>query len=589
MTAATTEASRDERRFLSTLSGPSLGALLLTVIVFLVGAWLYRWMSDDGFIHLRIVDQVTAGNGPVFNAGERVEASTSPAWTWLLVVLDLLVPASLEWIAVVTGILLSALGLWLAMIASARLVTRESVGKAVVPAGGLVLAVLPAMWLNASMGLENGLVFAWIGGVAWCMCRWATGDEPFGWGDAVLIGFGTLIRPELALMTVGLLVIVGVAERRAASVRRLLGIAGAALALPIAYEVFRAGYYASLVPNSAIAKEASMSYWSSGWDYLVATVVPYALWFPLVVLGLTAVWHLMERRRDQRDDSDEQKSRGSLGQRTSMVSIAFPVIGALMALFIVRVGGDFYPARLLLPALFTVLVPFAVLTWERQNAIALLLIPWALVSAFWIRPEPVPTVWDGTLNPIGIEDYESMIGGLPPSWIDGPGAYVKAAPLDDPSPTLPETTVASYGVGSIGYALGPDVYLLDKLGLGDSFTSHLELVERGPLVGHEKPLPAPWVAARLTEPDAELSEDDFSDEVSFFPQIDDPDGRSFEDRVGDARAALQCDPITDLRDAISSPLTIGRFFSNMVNAPRFSRLRIPAEPAEAESEFCQRQ
>ena len=34
-------------------------------------------MSDDGYIYLRVVDQLLAGNGPVFNNGERMEAATS--------------------------------------------------------------------------------------------------------------------------------------------------------------------------------------------------------------------------------------------------------------------------------------------------------------------------------------------------------------------------------------------------------------------------------------------------------------------------------------------------------------------------------
>jgi arabinofuranosyltransferase len=57
----------------------------LVVAVFAVLAWNRRWMSDDGLIVLRTVRQILAGNGPVFNAGERVESNTSTLWTYLLV------------------------------------------------------------------------------------------------------------------------------------------------------------------------------------------------------------------------------------------------------------------------------------------------------------------------------------------------------------------------------------------------------------------------------------------------------------------------------------------------------------------------
>ena len=49
----------------------------LPALMIAVGGWQHRWMDEDAFINLRIVDQIFAGHGPVFNACERVEASTS--------------------------------------------------------------------------------------------------------------------------------------------------------------------------------------------------------------------------------------------------------------------------------------------------------------------------------------------------------------------------------------------------------------------------------------------------------------------------------------------------------------------------------
>jgi len=45
------------------------------------------------------------------------------------------------------------------------------------------------------------------------------------------------------------------------------------------------GYYASLAPSPAFAKEASRAYWSAGWTYLRKTIMPYGLWFPLGVIA----------------------------------------------------------------------------------------------------------------------------------------------------------------------------------------------------------------------------------------------------------------------------------------------------------------
>ena len=47
-------------------------------VIMLAMGWHRRWMNEDAFINLRIVDQIFAGHGPVFNAGERVEAYDEP-------------------------------------------------------------------------------------------------------------------------------------------------------------------------------------------------------------------------------------------------------------------------------------------------------------------------------------------------------------------------------------------------------------------------------------------------------------------------------------------------------------------------------
>src|SRR5438034_9602576 len=98
--------------------------LAIPVVVLALGAWNYRWMADDGFINLRIVKQIEAGHGPVFNVGERVEASTSPLWIGLLLAGDLVTPIRLEWIAVLGGLALTLGGLALAMAGSIRLQHR---------------------------------------------------------------------------------------------------------------------------------------------------------------------------------------------------------------------------------------------------------------------------------------------------------------------------------------------------------------------------------------------------------------------------------------------------------------------------------
>jgi arabinofuranosyltransferase len=59
-------------------------SVLVVAGLFGWGAWQRRWIADDGLIVLRTVRNLLAGNGPVFNAGERVEANTSTVWSYLV-------------------------------------------------------------------------------------------------------------------------------------------------------------------------------------------------------------------------------------------------------------------------------------------------------------------------------------------------------------------------------------------------------------------------------------------------------------------------------------------------------------------------
>jgi arabinofuranosyltransferase len=56
--------------------------------------------------------------------------------------------------------------------------------------------------------------------------------------------------------------------------------------------------------------------------------------------------------------------------------------------------------------------------------------------------------------------------------------------------------------------------------------------------------------------------------------------------IADATAALGCGDLRELLAAIEEPLTTGRFFRNILWAPRLTRLRFPADPAAARRELC---
>ena len=128
---------------------------------------------------------------------------------------------------------------------------------------------------------------------------------------------------------------------------RFLAWVGSAIAIPLVYEVFRAGYYGLLVPMPAITKEAGESLWSRGFQYVTSTLGTYWLVVPLVVAaGLLADMVMRRQRSDQ----------------STVILIAAPVVsGALLMLYVIKVGGDFMHARMLLVPLLLLVLPTLVM------------------------------------------------------------------------------------------------------------------------------------------------------------------------------------------------------------------------------------
>ena len=103
--------------------------MLVVAALFGWGAWQRRWIADDGLIVLRTVRNLLAGNGPVFNEGERVEANTSTLWTYLIYLGGWIGgPVRLEYVALVLALVLSVAGVALLMLGAGRLYAPEPAG-----------------------------------------------------------------------------------------------------------------------------------------------------------------------------------------------------------------------------------------------------------------------------------------------------------------------------------------------------------------------------------------------------------------------------------------------------------------------------
>ena len=609
---------------------PSLALAFVPVALLLVVGWELRWVNEDGFIYFRVVDHLLAGDGPVFNAGERIEAYTSPAWLALLAVAGGLLPfAGLEWISVVLGVALSGAGLGAACAGALRLdrALAPDARRLLLPLGALVIAATPAFWGFVTSGLETSLVFAWLGVSFFALTRLVgagegvaaaeeparadgsetsvrSGATPPRLALAVLLGLGPLVRPDLAPFS-ACFVLALLFVCRAVRPRAAVGLIAAALALPVAHQLFRMGYFAALVPSTALAKEAGLAFWTRGLGYLGDLVLTYALPLPLAVLGWLGWRRAAPAWRE--------------GRGRAVAVAAAPVLGALLhVVYVVRLGGDYMHGRMLLPSLFAVLMPVAVVALPRRRALAAALtaaiVLWAGVAALALRAPsqfgPEAGRWqvldqrakqrDTPTHPypVTLADHDALPLSQPSVGyraralaepgrtilsLDAPVAGRRTAdgvvpvqrplPLDlraDPAVSAP-VVIFTGSIGRLGYAAGPEVRIADRLGLADPLAARLRLApERTARAGHEKLLPDAWFLARFADPAAVRASRRFG----------------ADPRIPAARAALGCGELARLLEAVNGPLTPARFVENLAAAIDLHSLRVPGDPLAARRELC---
>ncbi|MGW0532101.1 hypothetical protein [Streptomyces sp. NPDC003032] len=554
-----------------------LGVALLPALVIAVAGFQRRWMSDDGHIYVRTVRQVLAGNGPVFNAGERAESSTGTLWQWLLVAAG--APGSdIATAAMYGGLLLTAAGFALAGVAALR-VHGDDNGDAgagagarfLLPCGALVLLALPPVWDFATSGLETGLATCWIAG-AWL----ALVARPRTLPTCAVLGLGPLVRPELALVSVVFLAAQWAVARP--SWRGALAGAGVAGALPISYEIFRMGYYGHLVPLPGVTKEASRSLWGRGADYLWDFTGPYVLWLPLLMV----VAAVLASRREQ---GRVVMAVPASGRARGRVVVAAPVVaGALCWVYVIKVGGDFMHGRMFLPGLLLMLLPvFLVPVTRAWTIVAAGVAVWAVACASVLR---VP--YEGQVGPVGVADERGVYARqnadphpLHHDFAGHPGnkAYARLVRerVRGGAPTLllartpvaaarPGVTGVYNTLGFSGAAVPLSGAALDPIGLAYPLAAHSESLDDG-RVGHDKRLPDAWIVAERGAAGAP-------------PAWLDPD------HVDAARRALRCAPFAELRAATRAPLTAGRFWRNLTGAVGLTSFRFPNDPVRAERELC---
>jgi arabinofuranosyltransferase len=418
-----------------------------------------------------------------------------------------------------------------------------------------------------------------------------------------------LVRPELALIG-GLALIMMLIAAKGGRRRALIVVAGGLL--PVAYEIFRMGYYGLLFPGTALAKDAAGDKWSQGVIYLSNFNRPYALWVPAVLLVGLALVVSVGRRKGLR--YTPPRSPGPLArsvQSPAAVVVFILVSGLLQALYWIRQGGDFMHGRVLLVPLLCLLAPVAVVPvvfpdgtglsreagyWLAGAVSAL----WMAVAGWSVWAANSPGMGDdatrvtysgivderrfyaqatGHAHPLTAADYLDyprmravlvalnntpegallLPSGNYDQWDLVPPIRPESRP-DAPPPKGPHTVFFT-NLGMVGMNVGLDVRVIDQIGLANPVAAHTARLQHG-RIGHDKNLFPDWVIAD-------------GPWVKWYPGIP---GYIDAQWVAQAEKALKCPATEAVLNSVRAPMGFHRFVSNFLNSIEFTRYRIDRVP-----------
>jgi arabinofuranosyltransferase len=581
------------------------------VVIIVAMGWTHRWCSDDSYIDFRIVRNLITGHGPVYNIGQRVEADTNPLWVGILAFFaKFLSFVVVQWWAVLLGIAFTAIGFFAAGMAAMSLGARHSRGL-ILPVGMLCASVVDAMWQFTTSGLETGLAFGWLGLSWWMMVVPAQKPKRRLW-IALFLGLGPLIRPEFILYSSAFFGCLLAIELRAFRARRetrsmrksVASLVVALVILPGLYEIFRMGYYGLLVPNTALTKGAGSANLGQGIFYLRDFLRPNILLIPLIILGVITIIRC--------------RAWWNEGVKVDAALVVVPAIAGLAnAAYVIYIGGDFMHARMLLPALFSILMVSWIDTASRleRRVPMVLLLGWAALNLFSLRygagDDTNPAIAHDAItnerafyiahsenqHPITPQDFMkdslTSVGLSYAKLANSLGGSKTVLAFVAPTQTkrfpattaLPELLYAPEpNIGLVGWFAGPKVFIFDTLGLANPIGSHLS-GETEARPGHSRWTSEAWMIGEFTSAsiNGQLPLSGRSG-TSLWTQKSIPTHFRVESEA--ARGALACEPLSGILSSVEDELTFGRFASNFFRSFSRTSAEVPNIPSSAAKQSC---
>jgi len=440
----------------------------LVVILFLLcfGVVVVRhaWLSDDAYITFRTVDNLINGYGLTWNVVERAQAYTHPLWMLLL--------SAVYFFTHEIFFSSHLLSITISLLTVFALVTRVARSLVTALLGITILTMSKAFVDYSTSGLENPLTHLIFAVFLFVYLKSETSLKTLFF-LSLLTALGVLNRMDTVLLFLPALVYSLVKLRKAKGLCAVVaGFTPAAL-----WELFSLFYYGALFPSTAFAKLnpgiiSRQTLVLHGLYYLLDSIRVDPLTLAVIAVGIglplvTKAWRVL------------------------------PIAAglALHLLYVVSIGGDFMSGRFLTAPLFgavAILISSNLhlhkTTWLALFALVIVLGLSAPYSPVLTAPAHSADLDPGDwMSSRGISDeranYYRNTGLLMAlQYTDLPNhdwaLQGRAARLKGPA------VVQRGSVGFFGYFAGPQVYVIDPLGLANPLLARLPPTDLNWRIGH---------------------------------------------------------------------------------------------------------
>lgn len=426
--------------------------LPVSLLVFAVYFLFSAWVADDAYITFRTVENLHNGYGLRWNVIERVQSYTHPLWMIHLVVGKYIIH-DLYYLSLALGLLYTSLTIYFLYLLTNKYIIHFLLCF-------LLLISSKAVLDFSSSGLENSLSYFLIAAFFYAILKLKT-HRYFYLTTSIILSGMFLTRMDLIIIFLPVAVFLYFYQAHKDNALKKSLLQGFLGFLPvILWSLFAVYYYGSFFANSVIAKTNTglplTVLQSNGFNFLYANLLyePFTLIFILCIF-ITFI----------------------LSKNTFNKILAIGI--GLYLLYLINVGGDYMYGRFLTAPFVTGLFLLAANTPHLNQVILKALFAIAIpLSLFNLYQYTFKNPNEFMINNIGFTDERAFYyqtTGLWPTILDKNTSiadhFSETIMMFDKERADNEPVIL-YTMGFNGYItsqLFPDTYIIDRLGLTNSY------------------------------------------------------------------------------------------------------------------------